>query len=657
MTTKKNPSRIILIFLVLLLTNAGQVRGQEKQILNPVTITAGPQARSLMGINRSVSVLDSQELAQLPSSTLSGILDFVGGVDARQRGALGVQTDLSIRGSTFEQVLILLNGLRISDPQTGHHLMNLPVPLSQVARVEVLLGGASYIFGGQAFAGVVNIITKRSKTNRATLRAQGGSHESMRLQYLQELRGENHQTSLSAAHTRSDGFKANTDLERKQFSAQSFISLPDSQELEIAAGYNDQAFGAQQFYSSRFPDQYERTKALQVQASLKSQGDLNLTRRVYWRRHWDEFQLFREGPGFYRRRGDQLIRGQDTAPSWYSGANFHRSDVLGGQLEASFENAWGKTHLGGSYRLEQIRSNNLGDSLPAPVAIPGKRGAYTLGASRHNYAFSTQHHKEWEHWSLDLALQVNYNSAFDLNWLPGITLGYQLNNRHRFYASFNRSFRLPSYTDLYYNLGGAQGSENLNPEISHNYEVGYKWAGPFHLLRASLFRREGRQIIDWIQRCDTCVIRASNESRVNFNGLNLSLRFQELPLPDWLAWSTIHLEYQYIYTDEFVAVYESLYVLDYLRHQFTLRSSHRWNQWVLSYSLSQQQRRGQFRDARSGELRDYEPVSLINARLSYQLENAQFFLRGENLLDRRYYDRGNVELPGLWAWAGLEFQI
>lgn len=647
----------VLLLIGLLLLGEKEARGQKEQLLDPVTVTAGPEARSLLNTNRSVSVIDSAELAELPAPTVSSVLDFVGGVDARQRAALGAQTDLSIRGSTFEQVLVLLNGVRISDPQTGHHLMNLPVPLSRIARIEVLLGGGSYIFGSQAFAGVINLITKRSKDNCASLQAQGGSHASMQLQYHQDLRGENHQTSFSAGHTRSDGFKPNTDLKRSQFFGQSFIELPEEQELQITAGYRDQAFGAQQFYSSRFPDQYERTKALQVQASLVSRGKVDLTRRVYWRRHWDEFQLFREGPGYYQRQGDQLVRGQDTAPAWYPGANFHRSDVLGGQLEASFESAWGKTHLGGHYRLERIRSNNLGDSLPAPISIPGERGAYTLGASRHNYALSAQHRKDWGAWSMEWALQINYNSAFDVNWLPGFTLGYQVSNRHRFYGSFNRSFRLPSYTDLYYNLGGARGSENLDPEISHNFELGYKWTGPHHLLRASLFRREGRNIIDWIQNCPSCDILASNETRVNFNGLNLSLGLQNLNLPDWLGSQGIHLEYQYLHTDPFDPDYESLYVLDYLRHQVTLRSRHRWGKWGLSYALSQQERRGQFRDAASGKLQDYPALCLINMRLSYQLEQLQFFLRGENLLGKRYYDRGNVELPGFWGWAGLELQI
>ena len=647
---------------VVLLLASGQMRcrAQNPEMLPEATARGQKQNAELLRPNRMVTVLDSQEIAQIPAMTVSDLLDFVGGVDARQRGALGVQTDLSMRGSSFEQVLVLLNGVRLSDPQTGHHLMNLPVPREAIARIEVMQGGASYLFGSQAFAGAINIITKKPTKNQGQLRLSAGSHRSLKTGYSQHWAGKKHQTLLSGGYTRSAGFKRNTDMQRGQLFGQSRWALNDSHQVQLTAGYRDQGFGAQGFYSSRFPLQYERTKTLLLNASWTSQRQqLRWRRRLYWRRNWDAFQLFREGPGFYQNRGGFLVMRADTAPSWYQGANHHRSDVLGAELDVRWtlpDETW--LDLSAHYRLEYIRSNNLGELRPQPLPVAGSDARYTRGDERHNYRFNIQHFRRLGGGlSLRLALQSNYNSTFGLDLLPGLTAGWKPNGATKFYAAVNRSFRLPSFTDLYYDLGGARGSEQLQPEYSWNYEVGGKWRKKGVLWQASIFRREGHNIIDWIQRCDTCELIASNTTRVNMNGLNASLSWRQAPWQEKIAMRRLSLSYQYLKADEFTPPYESLYVLDYLRHQLTARAQHQVGQLSLGYALSYQQRRGQYRESLSGLLQSYRPVWLINAQISYALGPVQISLKAQNLLGRRYYDRGNVELPGRWAWLGANWRL
>ena len=110
--------------------------------------------------SRLVEVITRQKIGSLPAENINSLLKYISGVDVRQRGAEGIQTDISLRGGTFDQVMVLLNGINITDSQTGHHNFNLPVSLQQVERIEVLKGPASRIYGPNAFSGAINIVTK-----------------------------------------------------------------------------------------------------------------------------------------------------------------------------------------------------------------------------------------------------------------------------------------------------------------------------------------------------------------------------------------------------------------------------------------------------------------------------------------------------------------
>lgn len=629
----------------------------QTQLLDTAVVSASRFNTSLQGSNRNVIVIKGKEISNAPVQSISDLLDFAIGIDSRQRGTFGTQTDLSIRGGTFEQVLVLLNGVRLSDPQTGHHLMNLPVQKSDIERIEVLLGGGSYIFGGSAFSGAVNIITKSAKKEKAIVDIAAGSYGSYQAGYTQRLPGKNHQTTFSVNRTASDGFKENTDFERTNLFAQSQIQI-DSKKINLSGGYSWQNFGAQNFYSDAYPEQYEKTRTLFLNAGLQSGEKVKIDRQIYWRRNWDEFQLFREGEDFYQYEDGLFIKGSDTAATWYTGHNYHRSDVLGGKLETKFSTAAGQTSVGGEYRYESVLSNNLGENLEAPINIEGSRGMYTLGQSRHNISVAIEQAKKIGRLDFSAALLVNYNSSYNTDLYPALTAGYNFNRQHKLYGSFNRSFRLPSYTDLYYRLGGAVGSKDLRPENSLNYEIGYKFLSEKFYFNLSAFRRQGTNIIDWIQECDTCDLLASNTSKVNFNGADFSFRWMKASFLDLFKMDFVELGYSHLFTDKEQFDYESLYVFDYLKNKATLRIQHSiLKNLKFSYGLSYQDRNGSYTDSESGAIKEYEDVVLLNARIGYSWPYFDVYVSGQNLLNRTYYDRGNVELPGAWIWTGLKVSL
>lgn len=122
----------------------------------------------------SIVVIDSGKIINLPVQSISDLLHYVAGVDIRQRGSNGIQSDISIRGSSFDQVLILINGIKISDPQTGHYSFNLPVDISSIDHIEVYKGPSARVFGQNAFAGAINIITKNTDSKYIQLKSIAG---------------------------------------------------------------------------------------------------------------------------------------------------------------------------------------------------------------------------------------------------------------------------------------------------------------------------------------------------------------------------------------------------------------------------------------------------------------------------------------------------
>ena len=123
---------------------------------------------------KSVLIIDKEQLKNTPDVSVAEILVQHAGVDIRQRGANGVQADIGLRGSTFDQVLILLNGVRMSDAQTGHNSLNIPLDVSAIERIEIIKGAGARVYGQNSLAGVVNIITKNPKKTFTSLKLTAG---------------------------------------------------------------------------------------------------------------------------------------------------------------------------------------------------------------------------------------------------------------------------------------------------------------------------------------------------------------------------------------------------------------------------------------------------------------------------------------------------
>ena len=209
------------------------------------------------------------------------------GVDVLQRGPHGVQADISLRGGSFDQVAILLNGINLSNPQTGHYSFDIPINLSDIERIEIVQGPSSLAFGASAFSGGINIITKKDARSNAFAKLEAGMHGLLGAETRGTYKTGNSVNQLSFGYKRSDGYIENSDYKIVNLLWQSRFNVNHSL-IDFQAGLNDKKYGANTFYSAAFPNQYDEVRGIFASVRGETNGKLKLS-RFHWSRHYDEY--------------------------------------------------------------------------------------------------------------------------------------------------------------------------------------------------------------------------------------------------------------------------------------------------------------------------------------------------------------------------------
>lgn len=577
--------------------------------LNDVIISAGRAPIEFDNITRNVEVLDSSRLVSFPVNAPQDLLQYSNGVDLRQRGIGGVQSDVSIRGGTFEQSLILIDGVKVIDPQTGHHNTNLTITPDNIERIEILKGQGSNIFGPNAFSGAVNYITKKNYGNRILLNLVGGNfgYYNTAITLSNSISGLSNSVTFQKSH--SDGYMHNTqfDIMTINYSG-TFVYTNGS--VALFAGYNDNDFGANSFYSTSFPDQAEHTKTgnVQLKGDWENQS-VRLSAKAYWRNNKDEFVMRSYDPGFYK--------------------NNHQTDVYGGEVQATIKSNFGITSIGGEYIYDNIESNNLGIR------------------NRDNKGIFLEHRNLlWDKLTTNISLFGYDYAGIGLKFWPGLDLGYKVNDNLRVYFSSGRAFRVPSYTELYYNDPVTVGNPDLKHEETTNIELGLYYTNSVIETNVSLFRKEGKDIIDWVRLESEQPWTVRNIANVNTNGIELGISF----FPDRIFANIpvlqIGLNYTYLDSDKSVDEFESRYVLDYLRHQVIADITH-YLPWEIAASWY----------FRYKDRVNFEDYFVTDLQLRKQISSFGLFIKAANLFDVEYHEISGVPLPGQWITAGFKYRI
>ena len=666
----------------------GVVKRQDKSIeLNEVEVSSSLAKTTYATATRQITVLSAKQIQELPVNNINELLDYLGSVDMRQRGPLDVQGDLGVRGGTFDQTLVLVNGVRMNNPQTGHHNMNLPVPLQMIERIEVIQGGATNAHGIGAMTGVVNIVLKSAphKFNAGYALTTGENGLLNSSFYLGKKMGK-WGVQLGQQSQKTAGYISNTDFE----SSKLFVNLEREFKLGKEKGHisifyaeNQKAFGAQNYYSTTFPDQFEATSTrvfgLKLDESIGLNTDMKFNMNLVT--GTDRFELYREtaGLGGFDASNvayDKLSNGRyyraadgDTAASWYSGPNFHQTLVFNQNIVATHRwNVVHQTSLGYNLRYDEIHSNVLGGDFGDVYLVPGWEG-YTMdkGASTADFSFFAEHKYSRERFQVSAGAMLNYREGpiGDSSYFfsPSLDVLYRLTKDASLYATANRSMRYPTYTDLYYDRGDAQGSLYLSPESAWNYELGYKQKSGQVYTSAALFHRRSKDLIDWVSYAGDPIAYASNITSLALTGIEGGMQYNAPKRKALLRNATIQAAFMRGVTPE--VDFSSLYALDYLQAKINARATQRLGLgFFLNYSITLQDRVGTYMSI-GGEEVNYDPFALVDFKLYYAPAGGIFkrqfpfqaFVNINNALDAAYYDRGNVIQPGRWVSTGLEFRF
>lgn len=601
---------------------------------------------------RIVTVLDREQINCAPVQSVNDLLKYVSGIDVRQRGAIGSQTDISIRGGTQEQIAVFLNGINICDPQTGHNAFDLPVDLSEIERIEVLEGPAGRVYGASSLLGAINVVTRMPEKGSVDLHAEGGSYGYLSAGGRINLTaGAKWNNQFSGNVTRSDGYSRskagslNADYAGGKLFYQGRYDV-GRMRLNWHAGMSVKGFGANTFYSARFDEQYEKTTKLYT--ALKGEfdwGRFHLQPSLYWNRNHDRFELIRGS--------------EDNVPF-----NYHRTDVLGAHLNAYFDWQFGRTAVGAEFRNEDIVSGNLGEPLDKPVHIHGTGRDYLFGLNRSNISFSAEHNLLLRSFTLSagFVLVKNTWNKMPFTFYPGIDASVRIGDNWKLYASYNTSLRMPSFTELYYSVGGHKADKYLKAEELNAYETGVKYLSPFLTASASLFHHRCRNMIDWVMdtSADDPVWESVNYTKVNTVGFETTFHFDFRHILSGRAvLRNLTVAYTYLNEDK-DDVRENVKTqstLEYLRHKLVANVSlNPFKSFTVGVNYRFQDRAGTYTDV-NGVVQEYKGYSVVDCRMAWEKPTYSFFIEANNLFGAKYVDYGNVPQPGAWFIAGVKYRF
>ena len=591
------------VFIIFVLTGlvASSASADEPKRLEKIVVTPS-RLESLEGSStRSVVSIESDAIRDSTWTAFQDIINNIGGVDIRRRGPEGVQADISIRGTTFEQNLVLVDGIPMNDPQTGHHTLDLPIPKDEIERIEILRGPASSLYGANAFGGAINIITKKAKEKAVNLEAEAGSFDYVRgavsavyplFSFLSN--------SFSYEQSRSTGYMPETEFSMLSLADKASIETPVG-DYDFFFGYSLKDFGADSFYSNLYPNEEEQTETrlFKLDGTIE-EGDLKILPRLFLKRHWDKFAL------------------DSNRPGWQT--NYHTTYTYGGQVTAVLESSFMDTACGFELAYDTIDSTNIQKQSRTRDGMYVELSPHIIEAL-----------------DLDIGFREDYHTGFGWESSPSVSCRLRLAENLYGRGLIARAYRIPTFTDLYYNDAANEGDSGLNPESSWTYEAGADYRVGLLGLTATYFHRDSYDTIDWTRRTSQEKWQAKNIGTTDTNGVELSAELSSVKLGRDIVMEKAFARYTAL--DTYAKHdYISKYALDYLKQELTTGFEYNFlgfrNLWVMNVKK---------RVGDSGYV-------VVDTRVSKELVNKkgvvfEAFVDVTNLFDADYSEQSDIPMP------------
>ncbi|SDM00372.1 TonB-dependent receptor plug domain-containing protein [Chryseobacterium taihuense] len=593
-----------IIFLLGAFCTEAQIKTSD---IDSVQIQGKFIATTYKNANQNISIITRDEILNSPAVSIDEILQQVPGMDIRRRGANGVQSDVGFRGSSFEQVLILINGIRMNDSQTGHNTLNIPVDLEDVERIEIIKGPAARRFGQNAYAGAINIITKTHVGKNVKISANAGDYETYGFGFNANVGNEKFSNSLQANSNSSQSYRYNTDFEIRNVFYQNQLNIKNGS-LKMQAGFSEKKFGANGFYASPLAtEQYEELQAsIMSVAHQQSFGKFKLNSNVYWRRGQDMYLFNRQKPEIYR--------------------NMHIGNNVGGEVNSSYTSDLGTTGLGVELRKEFLSSNNLGD----------RERFVTQVFFEHHFSFFDN--------KLNIspgASWANYSTNGNF-FYPGLDIGYTFFENNKIYGNISKVHRVPTFTDLYYTSKTEQGNPDLLPESAVYAELGYQYQNANILAKLSGFYRGSNNAIDWTKiSLQDPVWYSRNIGDTEIKGLEAEISHQVF------GWMKYTLGYTYLDNKlKDINGLNSRYALDNLKHQLVAKLQTRFLKYFtneLVYRYNDRINLGSYH--------------LLDEKISFNKNNFSVYALINNVTSTEYTETFGVPMPQRWFHLGVSYNI
>lgn len=610
-----------IFFCFLILSNESLAQRTDTTGIDNVVIKGNRIDSQFSQSTRDIQILSAKEIEKLPVNSLNELLAYVGGVDVRQRGPFGAQADVSMDGGTFEETLILLNGISLINSQTAHNALNLPIPLSSIDHIEVLRGSAARIYGINSLTGAINIVTKQSAKSSVEATIFGGSSFQQKdpregkgiyvgggAQVTGNFGTEKQTQLISVGKTNYNGQRYNSNEDGIQAFYNGRFRINDRNSLQLVGGYSKNQFGANGFYAAPGDsNSYEYvTTALASISSEHKLGRFTFSPRISNRYDEDEYLYIKNKPTI--------------------GHSMHYTNALMGELNGSVKTTIGTFGLGWGARFETINSSNIGrhDRVNHGVYVEYK-GVF------------------WNKLLANAGSYVNYNTSYGWQIYPGIDVAYLFRPNWKLAASAGSGQRIPSFTDLYLQqLPGNIGNPNLRPENAWTYDLNLRYNKNKLTAQIGCFYRSINDFIDWVRETPILPYSPLNYGKINIHGVYTRIQ-QHFVFGEHQSFSYF-VKYNYLLPDIQKSDKQSKYVLESLKHQLIVGINYKIKDFYLQISNRIIQR----------ELN--KAYDLLDVRLNYQIKQFDVYADVTNILGTEYREVGAVPMPTRWFQLGLRYR-
>lgn len=619
---------------------------QEKNSeLDPVTVTTSINPEKASRTGRDLIVIKGERFASLPVHSVDELLRYLPGIEIQARGPMGSQSDIVIRGGTFQQVLVILDGLRLNDPNSGHFTSYFPIAPSEIDHIEILKGAASAIYGSEAVGGVVHIITKTfaaknsdKKKLNAIAQITGGEYDFLNL----NVGGfyDNGKTSVAA------GLLTNTTSGQAQRGTRGFVHnntasvsfnhhLSEKWEIKMRGAYDSRDFAAQNFYTTFVSDTAkEKVTTKWSQLALVYNGNKDrVSINVGYKDLNDEYKF---NSGLTPNKNNSKLTQVLLTDEW--------------KLKE-------KTAItsGIQYINKKIASNDRGNH-----EINQAAGFAILNQEIGSYFFVSP------------AVRLDHSDGYGWEFDPQINLSFRKDNL-QLRGSAGRTIRDADFTERYNNYNktfvssGSIGNPNLNAEHSFSYEAGADYFLLSDLkLSATYFRRNQKGVIDYVPTLYTDMPRktnlsptgnyalAKNISEVNVKGFETEIQYSKQFQNQQQVWASVGLTWL---DGKSSSATPSFYISSHAKFLNTFNVLYSSKLFAVSVNGLYKKRNPRTSSANITKVSpDY---FVLNTKLEVNIikKLLSAFVEADNVFDKNYADLLGSQMPGRWLMGGIKISL